>query len=72
MHAQRNKKREKPKLHTEVKLVRETSAKQRPTEQKRTASKVPAKLRARKETRASSTARQDNGQRREVSQPQET
>jgi len=36
------KKREKSKLHTQVKLVRETSAKQRLTEQKRTASEVLA------------------------------
>ena len=59
---------EKPKLHTEVKLVRETSAKQRLTEKKRT-SEVPTQLAARKETRASSTAKQDNGQRKEASQP---
>ena len=39
--------------------------------QKRTAREAPAQWRARKETRASSTARQDNGQRRESSQPQE-
>ena len=49
-----------------------TSAKRRPTGQKRTASEVPAQLRARKGTPASSTARQDNGQRREASQPQKT
>jgi hypothetical protein len=39
------KKRDKPRLHTEDKLVREVSAKQRPTEQKRAASEVPAQLR---------------------------
>ena len=70
-HAKENSARHQ-KPDAKFKMFRETSAKQHPTGQKRTANEAPTKWRMREETLASRRAKPYKRHRRGASQPQET